>query len=277
MSNKIKTFLKPHIEKVPFLATSYRKMRDGWQIGREPQPTPNGFKLVGNLSMQAGNFEPQETKFFKELAADADVVINAGANIGYYCCHALAMDKHVVAFEPIALNVKYLLKNLKTNGWEDNVEIFPIAVTDKAGIVTIYGGGTGASLIPGWAGFSSRQSTMIPASSLDLVLGHRFDGRKVFILIDIEGVEYQLLQGAKNLLVADPKPTWMVEIDISQNMPDHEKNPTFLTTFELFWSYGYDSYAIGERLIPFGRKQVEDLIANRITLESPNFVFKYKH
>ena len=149
----IKAILKPHIEKFPALATSYRKVQDGWQIGKEPQATPNGFKLVGNLSMQAGTFEPLETKLFKELAADADVVINAGANIGYYCCHALAMDKHVVAFEPIDLNLKYLLKNLKANGWENDAEVFPLALTEKAGIVTIYGGGTGASLIPGWAGF----------------------------------------------------------------------------------------------------------------------------
>ena len=129
----IKAFLKPHVEKFPALATSYRKVRDGWQIGREPQPTPNGFKLVGNLSMQAGTFEPLETKFFKELAADVDVVINAGANIGYYCCHALAMGKHVVAFEPIDLNLRYLLKNLKANGWENNAEVFPLALTEKGG------------------------------------------------------------------------------------------------------------------------------------------------
>ncbi len=277
MNKKIKTFLKPHIEKMPFLATSYRKVRDGWQIGREPQLTPNGFKLVGNLNMQAGNFEPLETKIFKELAADADIVVNAGANIGYYCCHALAMGKPVVAFEPIALNVRYLLKNLTANGWENKAEVFPIALTDKAGIATIYGGGTGASLIPGWAGFSPRQATMIPTSSMDLVLGHRFDGKKLFILIDVEGVEYQLLEGAKNLLAADPKPTWMVEIDISQNIPDHGKNPTFLRAFELFWNYGYESYAIGEKLLPFGRKQVEDLIADRITLTSSNFVFKHKN
>lgn len=272
----IKAFLKPHVEKFPALATSYRKVRDGWQIGRAPQPTPNGFKLVGNLRMQAGTFEPLETKFFKELAADVDVVINAGANIGYYCCHALAMNKHVVAFEPINLNLRYLLKNLKANGWENNVEVFPLALTEKAGVTTIYGGGTGASLIPGWAGFSPHQATLIPTSSLDLVLGRRFDGRKACILIDIEGAEYELLQGAEILLSSTPKPVWIIEIDVGQSRPNHEKNPNFMATFKLFWNHGYEAYALGKTMTPLSVKHIEEFVAGRISFESGNFVFKQK-
>ena len=117
---------------------------------------------------------------------------------------------------------------------------------------------------------------MIPTSSLDLVLGHRFDGRKACILIDIEGVEYELLQGAKILLGATPKPVWMIEIDVGQNRPNHEKNPNLLATFKLFWNHGYEAYALGKTMIPLDVKQIEELVAGRITFESGNFVFKQK-
>ena len=218
----IKAFLKPHVEKFPALATSYRKVRDGWQIGRAPQPTPNGFKLVGNLRMQAGTFEPLETKFFKELAADVDVVINAGANIGYYCCHALAMNKHVVAFEPINLNLRYLLKNLKANGWENNVRFFRSHLQRKPGLPQFTEEEPELRLSPDGPDFPD-QATLIPTSSLDLVLGRRFDGRKACILIDIEGAEYELLQGAEILLSSTPKPVWIIEIDVGQSRPNHER------------------------------------------------------
>ena len=80
------------------------------------------------------------------------------------------------------------------------------------------------------------------------MLGHRFDGKKAFILIDIEGAEYQLLQGAKILLDAVPKPVWMIEIDVASHRPNHEKNPHLLATFKLFQDHGYQAYALGETM-----------------------------
>lgn len=156
MKKKIIRLAKPIVERFPKLAMIYRSVRDSWQTYEEPKETPMGFKLVGNQSMQKGQFEPEETQIVKKIVSFVDVVINVGANIGYYCCIALSQRKYVIAFEPINLNLRYLLRNIKANNWESLIEVYPMALSDKVGVIEIYGGGTGASLVEGWAGSLSR-------------------------------------------------------------------------------------------------------------------------
>ncbi len=189
--------IKNVIKKIPFIPTIYRNIRDKRLANRDAAMTPFGFKIIANDSMQQGKFEPVDTKIFRNFVEDADVVIDAGAHVGYYCLQALSLKKHIIAFEPMPLNAKTLLKNISINGWEDNAEVFQLALADKPGILKMYGSGTGASLIKGWAGFSSKKPVLVPSSSLDLVIGNRLAGSNVFILIDVERAEYELLKGAK--------------------------------------------------------------------------------
>ena len=69
--------------------------------------------------MQSGQFEVEETRIVHELLGDVDVLINIGANIGYYCCIALERKKRVIAFEPLPRNLEFLMKNVTLNGMED--------------------------------------------------------------------------------------------------------------------------------------------------------------
>src|SRR4051794_500141 len=96
-------------------AILYRYVRDSRALGRAPATTPLGFRFSGAKSMETGRFEPEETKLVQLLLPHVDVVVNVGANLGYYCCLALQAGKQMVAFEPIELNVRYLLKNIKAN------------------------------------------------------------------------------------------------------------------------------------------------------------------
>ena len=141
MKKQLIRIAKPIVERIPRLAMLYRYLRDSWQINKEPQETAMGFKFVGDQSMQNGQFEPEETQIVKNILPNVDVVINVGANIGYYCCIALSQEKHVVAFEPITLNLRYLMRNIIANNWESRIEVFPIALSNSVGIVEIYGGG----------------------------------------------------------------------------------------------------------------------------------------
>jgi FkbM family methyltransferase len=239
--------LRDLAKKLPVVPTVYRKVRDRRWANRVPVATPFGFSIVAGDEMQRGEFEAEDTKRFRALTAGVDVVVDVGANIGYYCLHALSMKKRLIAFEPMPLNIEVLLKNIRLNGWSDNAEVFPMALSDKPGILEIYGSGTGASLIKGWAGFSPRASMLVPVSSLDLVLGNQLAGSNVFILIDVEGAEYGLLKGAQQLLNSDPKPIWMVEIAYGVNQPEGRSvNPNYVATFELFWDAGYDAYCADE-------------------------------
>lgn len=275
MKERLKSFAK----KIPGVATAYRQIRDYRLAHSAPKVTPFGFSMVGNHAMEKGTFEPEETKFFKTLIEDADVLVNAGANTGYYCLHALAAHKQVIAFEPMPQNAALLRKNIGINNWTERAEVFEMALGDRSGTVPMYGSGTGASLIKGWASFSPRKPIMIPLSSLDAILGNKLKGKKVMVLVDVEGAEYDLILGAKKLLASDPKPLWMVEVTLWESQPKgRATNPNFLKTFELFWSYDYDAYGLKPdgMVVPVRHEEIREMsISGKKDLQ-PNIIFIHR-
>lgn len=275
MKKQLLRFMKPLIERFPNLAMTYRYLRDNWQIYEEPQETKMGFKLIGNKCMQSGQFEPEETQIVKQILPRVDIVINVGANIGYYCCIALSQEKYVVAFEPIDLNLRYLLRNIKANNWDSRAEVYPLALSNKVGVIEIYGAGTGASLVKGWAGTPEQYVRLVPSTTLDNVLGVRFRDKKCLILVDIEGAEGLMLQGALSIIEMKPRPIWMVEISISEHQPKGISiNPNLLSTFQIFWDNGYEAWTadIQCRIIyPDEIKKIVDTGIN--SLNTHNFLF----
>lgn len=213
-------------------------------ISTKATMTPYGFKLLGSssihhIAMQKGAFEPEETKLFMDEFSKSDVFIDVGANIGFYSCLARQSQKHVLSIEPLQKNLDFLLDNLLANNWTD-VEVFPVGLSNKSGLATLYGASsTGASLIDSWAGASKIFKRTIPLTTLDTLVGERFNGKQIFIKVDVEGAEYAALKGALNTMKLTPKPTWVVEICLNEYHPDGI-NPNYLDTFKLFWNNGYE-------------------------------------
>jgi FkbM family methyltransferase len=242
MRNLLNKF-RPCEKHFPTLACVYRTVRDAWIFQRQrAQVTPYGFKLMGNQVMQAGDFEREETSLIKDLLEGAEVFVDVGANIGFYTCLALASGKYTLAIEPLAQNVEYLYANLEANGWK-NVEIYPVGLADRPGLATLYGGNTGASFVSGWANSSPLWRRTISVSTLDILLGGRFEGKQLLIKVDVEGGEYDLLQGASETLKLLPAPVWMMEITLRGYHPSG-LNPNYTSTFEVFWRHGYQAWTI---------------------------------
>lgn len=275
MKKQLIRFVKPLIERFPKLAMTYRYVRDSWQIYEEPQETQMGFKLVGNQSMQSGWFEPEETQIVKQILPCVDIVINVGANIGYYCCIALSQGKYVVAFEPINLNLRYLLRNIKANNWESRIEVYPVALSNKVGVIEIYGGGTGASLVKGWAGTPEQYVTLVPSTTLDNALNTRFQGKRCFILVDIEGAEQLMLEGASSIIDMVPRPVWMMEISISEHQPKGiSVNPNLSSTFHFFWNNGYEAWTADRQCRIIYPDEIKKIVETGIdTIHTHNFLF----
>lgn len=225
------------------------------------QATPFGFMLIGTNSihhraMQEGTFEPHETRLFRDLLRQVDVFVDVGANVGFYTCLARQSERHVVAVEPLARNLKYLYANLVANKWE-NVEIFPVGVGDSPGLAVLYGGSsTGASLIASWAGAVRSFRQTIPISTLDILLGSRFSGKRLLIKVDVEGAEYLTLLGAKDTLRQEPRPIWVVEICLNEYHPEG-MNPHYMATFDKFWEHGYEARTADKRNNLIQRADVE--------------------
>ncbi len=234
---------------LPAIGRTYRSMRDKRAALAAPVPTPFGFKLAGNATMATGDFETDEIEVFLKYLQNASTCIDIGANIGLYTCLAAAQGKHVIAVEPLAVNLTALYRNLLCNDFLD-VEVFPVGLSAKAGIKRLFGGNTGASFVPGWAGTSDKRYETVPISTLDLIVNTRFNAQPILVKIDVEGFEYEVLSGAEYALGLSPRPVWLVEICLSENFPDGW-NDKFRDTFELFWRKGYEARTANreERLI----------------------------
>ena len=124
--SKIRKSLKALAKRYPRAAAVYRAFRYGPHIIKPPEMTPMGFNFSGSQAVADGRYEPDETRLVQAILPEVDYVVNIGANIGYYACIALRENKPVIAFEPIELNVQYLLNNISANNFKVAAEIFPI-------------------------------------------------------------------------------------------------------------------------------------------------------
>jgi len=219
-----------------------RFIRDTRAMSAVPRTTPMGFRFIGDPAMEQGRYEVQETAVFIQHLKNADVFINVGANIGYYACIASQKGKPVIAFEPVAVNIHYLCRNLAANGWDGRAEILPMAVADRVGAVELFGAGAIASIMAGWNQLSRGDCMLVPVTTLDHILGERMNGKRCLILVDVEGAEQRVLNGARILLRSTPKPVWIVEIGLAPLFAGGtEVHPNTLSVFRTFWDNGYEA------------------------------------
>lgn len=271
----IKSLLRSVIEYCPSLALFLRTFRDQMDQGQIPKMTPWGFTLAGHEAMAIGAFEPQETKLVRHLLGEVNLLVNVGANVGYYCCHALSLGKPVIAVEPIARNLRYLLKNIRNNGWATGAQVYPVAVGRGTDILEMWGGGTGASLIRGWASISESYVTQVPVLSLDRILGNTLQNKLALILVDIEGAELMMLQGAMQTLQHEPRPIWIVEISTKEHQPvGTTMNPYLIETFDMFFTRGYRAFTADDQQDEVTQEMLREIAAGKDNLATHNFLFK---
>jgi FkbM family methyltransferase len=274
MAVRLTSSIRRLIDQFPRLASLYRNLRDQMGFMKEPIQTPWGFKLAGNDAMALGSFEPVETELVRKLLQDVDVFVNVGANIGYYCCHALSLGIPVMAFEPMQHNVRHLLRNIRSNGWH-NAEVYPVALSNCVAIIDIFGGDTGASVVKGWANIPDSYVTLAPTSTMDILLGDRLRCKRALILVDIEGAEQAMLEGASRMLHNDPKPIWIVEIVTRDHQPQGIAiNPNLLTTFEMFFNLGYQAFHVDRDMLPVSLDDVRQAARGARNLGTHNFLFR---
>lgn len=197
-------------------------------------PTRHGFTLRGAPGMEQSR--RGEATIFEELASQSEIVIDVGANVGYFSLLAARIGRPVVSIEPGQANLRVLLHNIEENA--ASCEVLALAVSDWTGVARFYGGLEGGSLIAGWGNMLATYSRLVPVNTLDNLLADRVAGRKALIKLDVEGAEFAAVQGAGRLLSSNPAPTWIVEHTASRNHPNG-KNPHYFELLDLFATEGY--------------------------------------
>lgn len=148
-----------------------------------------------------GVYEPFETELFKKEIKSGDVVLDIGANIGYYTLIATKLvGEHgkVFAFEPDPTNFALLEKNVKLNGYK-NVILVQKAVSNKTDKLRLYLCEDNKGDYRIYDSRDGRQSIEIESIRLDDYFKND-DGKIDFIKMDIQGSEGWAIQGMRLLL-----------------------------------------------------------------------------
>jgi FkbM family methyltransferase len=170
--------------------------------------------------------ESSSMQLFRKLVHRGDTVIEIGGHIGYISLYfkSLVGDGRVIVFEPGQNNLPYMRRNIENRG----VELIEKAVGNFNGSANFYLDpltGQNNSLIADFDRFSLNkayafvetgevQQVEVAVLRLDDFVRDR--GLKVnFIKIDVEGAEWDVLQGLTGLLTEAP-PALMVELQVNR-------------------------------------------------------------
>ncbi|MCB4756480.1 MAG: FkbM family methyltransferase [Elusimicrobia bacterium] len=152
-------------------------------------------------------FEPLETLFFQREAKPGQVIVDVGANIGYYTlmfARAVGGGGHVYAFEPEPSNGELLRKNIELNGYR-NVTPIGKAAADRTGHTRLFLSGQN---LGDHRTFDSKEekrgSIEIETVSLDDYF-ERLSPAIDVVKMDIQGGEYHALRGMRNIIQRNPK------------------------------------------------------------------------
>lgn len=145
-----------------------------------------------------GTYEPAVVQLLLEIVRPDWLVLDVGAHVGYF---ALLLAKlvgpsgKVIAFEPCPANFQCLAENVRINNLK-NVVLEHLAVTATSGTTTLRSNDDDqlsftASLADG--------QPMIEVKTMSLDdYASRFQERVNFIMMDVEGFEEAVLQGAES-------------------------------------------------------------------------------
>jgi FkbM family methyltransferase len=164
------------------------------------------------------SYEPETTPLFYELAANADVVVDVGAYVGFYAVIAALANRRsrVFAFEPMPENAERVRRHIAMNALR-NVELVEAAVTDVEGSADLFHtAGEHPSSTSLVRDFMTSYHPDVRASRVDTVALDAFlDARGVervsLVKLDIETAEPEALQGMRRTLERD-RPAILCEV-----------------------------------------------------------------
>lgn len=204
-------------------------------------------------------YEKFETDLVKQEIKKGDVVIDIGANIGYYTlifAKLVGNTGKVFAFEPDPTNFQLLKKNIEANGYT-NVILEQKALSNKEGKVTL------ALSKQNTAGHHiiSEQQDSKNSIQVDAIIADNyfknFEHKINFIKMDVEGAESIVLGGMTNMLRNNTELKMMVEYN-----PDAIKNIGLdpIQYLELLIKNGFSVMDIDSKNMKITNTDVQSLI-----------------
>jgi FkbM family methyltransferase len=177
-----------------------------------------------------GFWEPLGTQMLRESVKPGDVVCDIGANMGYFALQESRLvgdTGKILAVEPVPANIELLKHNIELNGVQ-NVEVFRYAMGDKddpnANIYLSHRLNCGSMI------FRTKELNLIGGVEKkvpveQITLDHFIEGKPTptYLRMDVEGYEYEIINGMKGLLAKGGPLKMLIEL-----------HPGYLGTEKLF-------------------------------------------
>lgn len=159
-------------------------------------------KFVSRTIRETGLWEPYETSLVLELLKPGDVLVDVGANIGYFSILAASVvgdSGQVIAFEPDPENYALFDASIKLNEFEERIEACEagLSVSDSYGNLYLSTDNLGDHQI--YSGEPGRQSLPITLYNGADFLRSRIE-RLDLLKVDTQGSEFAVMQGLMPLL-----------------------------------------------------------------------------
>lgn len=153
--------------------------------------------------------EPETLEWIDQMN-EGSLVWDIGANVGLYSVYMALKKKCVVfAFEPSVFNLELLARNIFLNKLSANINIVPLALSDKLGtgnmrMTTIEWGGALSTFKEdfGWDGKKINEvfEFVTMGLSMDEAMALLNIPQPEYIKLDVDGLEHFILKGGINVL-----------------------------------------------------------------------------
>lgn len=152
-----------------------------------------------------GVYEPHTTELFKSLLRPGMVVLDIGANFGYYGLIAapiVGSAGKIYSFEPEPNNFRLLASNVKLNSFS-NIVPLQVALSNKQGKITLFLDKTnrGAHSIRHGNLIEDGGAAEVETTTLDNLVQSNIVGERIdLITMDVQGAEGLVFEGAEQTL-----------------------------------------------------------------------------
>lgn len=156
-------------------------------------------------------YESAELEKIKDYIVPGMVVVDVGANIGNHTVYfgSILQASRVYSFEPQPIPAEICKKNIMLNDLENIVKLYDFGLGSDSTQADIIYDGSGVHNLGGTMLKESEHGNIIIKKLDDISIPEKTD----FVKIDVEGMEAEVLLGAKNTLVKDTPIIWIEIMD----------------------------------------------------------------
>ena len=164
--------------------------------------------LAGNI--YTGLMDFGDMGFLLHVMRPSGLFVDVGANLGAYTILASAVvGAKTIAFEPIPSTVARLIDQVRLNGIERLVTIKNEGVGSAPGVLSFALGASNCVTHVALGGESRIEKANV--TTLDKALAGEVG--PIFLKVDVEGFEYQVIQGGRNILNSAAVQGMIVELN----------------------------------------------------------------